>query len=63
MHQNNYVFKFEASTPDGERIYCVDAEVCIDYAEGDFRRIDGLCPSEKDKTTYVNQPQKPINAN
>jgi hypothetical protein len=56
----NYSWTFDASTPDGDRIFCVEVDkVCLEMDDGSPRN-EGACPPVKDRATFVMGSQKPL---
>ncbi|KAF2250096.1 hypothetical protein BU26DRAFT_518541 [Trematosphaeria pertusa] len=52
----HYSWRFEAFTPQQERLFCVEADVCLDRDDDDPRNGD-TCPPVKERGSYIRELQ------
>lgn len=59
LTKGNLSWKFEAFTPQQERIFCVEANLCLDRSEDDPRNADA-CPPVRERVGYVGDLQQAL---
>ena len=57
--KGNYFWRFEAFTAQQERLFCVEADVCLDRDDNDPRNGD-TCPPVRERGSYIGELQQVV---